>query len=90
MSVKITENFFPEKGVLAGLCVLVVGDVMLNRYWFGVVERISPEAPVSVLHVQGEQERLGGAANVALNVKTLGGKVTLLSMIGQDEPAQRL
>ena len=63
---------------------------MLDRYWFGAVERISPEAPVPVLHVQREHERLGGAANVALNVKTLGGQVTLLSMVGQDEPAQRL
>lgn len=86
----MTENFCPEKGVLDGQRVLVVGDVMLDRYWFGVVERISPEAPVPVLHVHREQERLGGAANVALNVKTLGGQVTLLSMVGQDEPAQRL
>lgn len=63
---------------------------MLDRYWFGEVERISPEAPVPVLLVTSEQERLGGAANVALNVKTLGGQVTLLSMVGQDEPARRL
>jgi D-glycero-beta-D-manno-heptose-7-phosphate kinase len=76
--------------LVEGRRVLVVGDVMLDRYWFGAVERISPEAPVPILHVQREQDRLGGAANVALNVKTLGGQVTLLSMIGQDEPAQRL
>ena len=78
------------KDVVATRRVLVVGDVMLDRYWFGAVERISPEAPVPVLHVQREQDRMGGAANVALNVKTLGGQVTLLSMVGQDEPAQRL
>ena len=86
----MTVNPCPEKAVLAARRVLVVGDVMLDRYWFGAVERISPEAPVPVLHVQREQDRLGGAANVALNVKTLGGQVTLLSMLGQDEPAQRL
>ena len=83
-------NSHPQKEALSTRRVLVVGDVMLDRYWFGAVDRISPEAPVPVLHVQREQERLGGAANVALNVKTLGGQVTLLSMVGQDEPAQRL
>ena len=80
----------PDRTLVAGRRILVVGDVMLDRYWFGAVERISPEAPVPVLHVQREEERMGGAANVALNVKTLGGQVTLLSMVGQDEPAQRL
>jgi rfaE bifunctional protein kinase chain/domain len=70
--------------------VLVVGDVMLDRYWFGAVERISPEAPVPVVRVASEQERVGGAANVALNINTLGGQVTLLSVVGADEPARRL
>ncbi len=86
----MTENFRPNKDALAACRVLVVGDVMLDRYWFGEVERISPEAPVPVLLVTREQERLGGAANVALNVKLLGGQVTLLSMVGYDEPARRL
>jgi rfaE bifunctional protein kinase chain/domain len=90
LSVEMATNFRPDKGALAACRVLVVGDVMLDRYWFGEVERISPEAPVPVLLVKREQERLGGAANVALNVKTLGGHVTLLSMVGQDEPARRL
>jgi rfaE bifunctional protein kinase chain/domain len=63
---------------------------MLDRYWFGVVDRISPEAPVPVVRITSEQERMGGAANVALNIKTLGGQTTLLSMVGQDEPARRL
>lgn len=80
----------PDRQTLASRRVLVVGDVMLDRYWFGAVERISPEAPVPVVRVASEQERVGGAANVALNVKTLGGNVTLLSMVGQDEPARRL
>ncbi len=83
-------NFLPGKDLLAACRVLVVGDVMLDRYWFGEVERISPEAPVPILRITREQERLGGAANVALNVKTIGGQVTLLSMVGQDEPARRL
>jgi rfaE bifunctional protein kinase chain/domain len=70
--------------------VLVVGDAMLDRYWFGAVERISPEAPVPVVKVNREQERLGGAANVALNVKTLGARATLLTVVGDDEPAGKL
>ena len=70
--------------------VLVVGDAMLDRYWFGAVERISPEAPVPVVRVNREEERLGGAANVALNVKTLGARVTLLTVVGDDEPAGKL
>jgi rfaE bifunctional protein kinase chain/domain len=70
--------------------VLVVGDGMLDRYWFGAVERISPEAPVPVVRVEREEERLGGAANVALNVKALGARCTLLTVVGEDEPAERL
>jgi D-glycero-beta-D-manno-heptose-7-phosphate kinase len=70
--------------------VLVVGDAMLDRYWFGTVDRISPEAPVPVVRVDREEERLGGAANVALNVKTLGAQATLLTVVGDDEPATRL
>lgn len=70
--------------------VLVVGDVMLDRYWFGAVERISPEAPVPVARVQREQDRLGGAANAALNVTSLGAQATLLSVIGNDEPGRCL
>jgi rfaE bifunctional protein kinase chain/domain len=65
--------------------VLVVGDVMLDRYWFGEVSRISPEAPVPVVKVGRIEERLGGAANVARNVSALGARVTLLSVTGQDE-----
>lgn len=75
---------------IAGCRVLVVGDVMLDRYWHGDVSRISPEAPVPVVHIRREESRLGGAANVALNIKTLGARVTLLSMVGQDEAAQNL
>ena len=65
--------------------VLVVGDVMLDRYWFGDVVRISPEAPVPVLKVGRVEERPGGAANVARNVAALGAQCTLLSVVGADE-----
>ncbi|MBI1173975.1 MAG: D-glycero-beta-D-manno-heptose-7-phosphate kinase [Sideroxydans sp.] len=70
--------------------VLVVGDVMLDRYWFGDVERISPEAPVPVLKVARVEDRPGGAANVARNIAALGAQCTLLSVVGADEPGARL
>lgn len=70
--------------------VLVVGDVMLDRYWFGEVSRISPEAPVPVVKVDRNEDRPGGAANVARNAAALGARVTLLSVVGQDEPGRRL
>ena len=70
--------------------VLVVGDAMLDRYLFGDVERISPEAPVPVVRVTREEDRLGGAANVALNVRALGPGVTLITVVGDDEPARKL
>ena len=70
--------------------VLVAGDVMLDRYWFGDVSRISPEAPVPVVHVQRTDERPGGAANVARNITALAGRCTLLSVVGNDEPARSL
>ncbi|MDD4910855.1 MAG: D-glycero-beta-D-manno-heptose-7-phosphate kinase [Sideroxydans sp.] len=65
--------------------ILVVGDVMLDRYWFGDVTRISPEAPVPVLKVSRVEERPGGAANVARNIAELGAHCTLLSVVGADE-----
>ncbi|MDD2686481.1 MAG: D-glycero-beta-D-manno-heptose-7-phosphate kinase [Gallionella sp.] len=72
------------------LSILVVGDVMLDRYWFGEVTRISPEAPVPVLKVERVEERPGGAANVARNIAALGAQVTLLSVVGTDEAGARL
>lgn len=68
-----------------GAKILVIGDVMLDRYWFGDVKRISPEAPVPVLRVTKMEERPGGAANVARNIAALGAQVTLLSVVGADE-----
>ena len=70
--------------------VLVVGDVMLDRYWYGNVERISPEAPVPVVRITREEERQGGAANVAYNVVSLGAKASLLSVVGDDEASRKL
>jgi D-glycero-beta-D-manno-heptose-7-phosphate kinase len=70
--------------------LLVVGDVMLDRYWFGDVERISPEAPVPVVRIARTEERPGGAANVARNAAALGAVATLLSVIGDDEPGSTL
>lgn len=80
----------PSRETLASRRVLVVGDVMPDRYWHGAVERISPEAPVPVVRIEREEERLGGAANVALNVRMLGARATLLTVVGNDEPARRL
>lgn len=65
--------------------VLVIGDVMLDRYWTGTTSRVSPEAPVPIVHVKQTEERPGGAGNVALNIVSLGAKVTLLGMCGDDQ-----
>ncbi len=67
------------------LRMLVAGDVMLDRYWFGEVNRISPEAPVPIVRVERREERLGGAANVARNATALGMQAGLLGVIGHDE-----
>ena len=70
--------------------VLVVGDVMLDRYWFGEVSRISPEAPVPIVRFEQLQEQMGGAANVANNCVALGARTQLLSVVGNDEAGERL
>jgi len=80
----------PSQSVVQAARVMVVGDVMLDRYWFGAVDRISPEAPVPVVRITRDEERLGGAANAALNVVTLGAQATLLTVLGIDEPGQHL
>lgn len=80
----------PTPEALGRRRVLVVGDAMLDRYWFGAVDRISPEAPVPVVRVAREEERLGGAANVALNVRTLGADCTLMTVVGEDAAGARL
>ena len=70
---------------LARVRILIVGDVMLDRYWFGDVSRISPEAPVPVVRIEKREERLGGAANVARNAAALGAHCALLGVVGADE-----
>ena len=70
--------------------LLVVGDVMLDRYWFGDTERISPEAPVPVVLVSKDDERLGGAANVARNAASIGAMISILGVVGDDEPGRRV
>lgn len=70
--------------------ILVVGDIMLDRYWFGDTMRISPEAPVPIVKINNHDNRPGGAGNVALNIAALGSKIILLGMVGEDEAAQVL
>ena len=77
-------------GDLSAVRLLIVGDVMLDRYWFGEVSRISPEAPVPVVKIERSEERPGGAANVARNAAALGARVSLLALVGNDEPGESL
>ncbi len=70
--------------------VLIVGDIMLDQYWFGDSARISPEAPVPIVNVQKMDNRLGGAANVAMNVSSLGATATLVGVVGRDENGEKL
>ncbi len=79
-----------SKEQLAHAKVLVVGDVMLDRYWFGAVDRISPEAPVPVVRITREENRLGGCANVAFNAVSVGAQAALLSVVGDDEASHLL
>jgi len=86
----MSDRFSDWRAKVAAANVLIVGDVMLDRYWFGDVERISPEAPVPVVKITRTEERPGGAANVARNVAALGAQATLLSVVGTDEPGAAL
>ena len=79
-----------SKEQIAKARVLVVGDVMLDRYWYGAVDRISPEAPVPVVRVTREEERAGGAANVAYNAVSLGAHASLLTVVGDDDASHHL
>ncbi|HUV14833.1 MAG TPA: PfkB family carbohydrate kinase, partial [Acidobacteriota bacterium] len=74
----------------SGCRIAVIGDLILDEFVWGSVERISPEAPVPVVEVIRESEHLGGAANVALNLTSLGAEVDLVGVVGQDRAAQRL
>ena len=79
-----------SKERLAQAKVLVVGDVMLDRYWYGAVDRISPEAPVPVVRITREENRLGGCANVAFNAVSVGAQAALLSVVGDDDASHLL
>src|SRR6478672_12505481 len=70
--------------------VAIVGDVMLDTYWWGNVERISPEAPVPVVALKKKELRVGGAANVALNSVSLGAQTTIISVVGKDDDGKEL
>src|SRR5690606_38677425 len=80
---------FPADAV-SRVKILVAGDIMLDRYWFGEVDRISPEAPVPVVRVMRREDRLGGAANVARNIVALGAKASLLGVVGADEAGTKV
>jgi rfaE bifunctional protein kinase chain/domain len=84
------RSFAGYHDAVARTRLLVVGDVMLDRYWFGEVERISPEAPVPIVKIAREEARPGGAANVARNAAALGAQVTLISVVGDDEAGRTL
>ena len=86
----MTSDSIPLIEQLAKARVLVVGDAMLDRYWYGEVERISPEAPVPVVRVTRTEERVGGAANVANNIVALSAQASLLSVVGDDEASHQL
>jgi rfaE bifunctional protein kinase chain/domain len=86
----MSAKFSAWRERVAAAHVLVVGDVMLDRYWFGDVERISPEAPVAVAKIARTEERPGGAGNVARNIAALGASATLLSVTGADEAGDAL
>src|SRR5574338_1428869 len=80
---KLFESFVPLK-------TGVIGDVMLDTYIWGKVDRISPEAPVPIVSLHRKEQRIGGAGNVALNLQSLGAKAFVISVTGADEDAQRL
>src|SRR5450759_4639108 len=75
---------------ISKLKVAVIGDVMLDTYWWGTVDRISPEGPVPVVAVTKKEQRIGGAGNVALNARALGADVALISVIGTDDEGKQL
>jgi len=84
------QTAIPDLPSVAHLRILVIGDVMLDRYWHGPADRVSPEAPVPVINVQQTEHRPGGAANVALNLVSLGAQCTLVGLVGDDEAGKEL
>src|SRR6187551_1489604 len=87
MSEKDIKELFKS---FSKLKIGVVGDLMLDTYWWGKVDRISPEGPVPVVAVTKREQRIGGAGNVALNARALGAEVVLISVIGTDDEGKQL
>src|SRR6187551_3641628 len=87
MSEKDIKELFKS---FSKLKIGVVGDLMLDTYWWGNVDRISPEAPVPVVTVGKREQRIGGAGNVALNICSLGAQVSMISVLGKDEDGEQL
>jgi D-glycero-beta-D-manno-heptose-7-phosphate kinase len=85
MEQSMNDSISKQPSLLSDKRILIAGDVMLDRYWFGEVNRISPEAPVPIVRVERREERLGGAANVARNTASLGLQAGLLGVVGSDE-----
>ena len=88
--VMAAQNLLPEFPRLAGHRVIVVGDLMVDRYWYGQASRVSQEAPVPVVEVARVEDRPGGAANVALNLAALGAQCVLIGVAGQDAAAEAM
>src|SRR6187549_2823531 len=86
----MTVDFDKIFSEVSKMKVAVVGDVMLDTYWWGNVERISPEAPVPVVAVSKREQRIGGAGNVALNIASLGASVNMISVLGKDDDGVQL
>ena len=87
MSAKDFDKLFHQ---FTQLKVAVIGDVMLDTYWWGNVDRISPEAPVPVVAVSKREQRIGGAGNVALNIASLGASISMISVLGKDDDGEQL
>src|SRR5206468_12284312 len=90
MMLAIDPRFASYRSAVEKSRMLVVGDVMLDRYWFGEVESISPEAPVPIVKIARNEERPGGAGNVARSAAALGAQVMLISVVGDDEAGRTL
>ena len=70
--------------------ILIVGDLILDKYWFGKADRISPEAPVPIVKIDKTEERLGAAGNVAKNISSLGGNACIMSILGKDKDSFKI
>ena len=86
----MTDLYFFDVNRISRQRILVIGDLILDRYIWGNIDRVSPEAPVGILHNESENETLGGACNVAANLAHLGAHVRLVGVIGKDAEGTRI